>query len=168
MTRLPVGLDMIASRAIIPAAIISGIIADEAAIGMINNKTTAVRIIPVPGKKAGDEVEWEASGRRPIMPGDAFSSSFVARGGYGARAQSDELRGAMRVTKIAKAAGNPRRDVPRAKPELHFGNFRAADRRHPVGAVHDKRVNITTARLFKKAATPAAIVALGISGLGEK
>lgn len=46
-----VGLDMIAIAGDTPAATISGIIADEAAIGMINNKTTAVRVIPVPGKK---------------------------------------------------------------------------------------------------------------------
>ena len=79
-----VGLDMIAVAGDTSAATISGIIADEAAIGMINNKTTAVRIIPVPGKKVGDEVEWGGLlGRCPIMPvKDAFSSeSFVARGG---------------------------------------------------------------------------------------
>ena len=79
-----VGLDMIAVAGDTSAATISGIIADEAAIGMINNKTTAVRIIPVPGKKVGDEVEWGGLlGRCPIMPvKDAFSSeTFVARGG---------------------------------------------------------------------------------------
>ena len=79
-----VGLDMIAVAGDTSAATISGIIADEAAIGMINNKTTAVRIIPVPGKKVGDEVEWGGLlGRCPIMPvKDAFSSkAFVARGG---------------------------------------------------------------------------------------
>ena len=53
-----VGLDMIAVAGDTSAATISGIIADEAAIGMINNKTTAVRIIPVPGKKVGDEGGW--------------------------------------------------------------------------------------------------------------
>ncbi len=79
-----VGLDMIAIAGDTSAATISGIIADEAAIGMINNKTTAVRVIPVPGKKVGDEVEWGGLlGRCPIMPvKDAFSSEpFVARGG---------------------------------------------------------------------------------------
>ena len=79
-----VGLDMIAVAGDTSAATISGIIADEAAIGMINNKTTAVRVIPVPGKKVGDEVEWGGLlGRCPIMPvKDAFSSeAFVARGG---------------------------------------------------------------------------------------
>ena len=79
-----VGLDMIAVAGDTSAATISGIIADEAAIGMINNKTTAVRVIPVPGKKVGDEVEWGGLlGRCPIMPvKDAFSSeTFVARGG---------------------------------------------------------------------------------------
>ena len=53
-----VGLDMIAVAGDTPASTISGIIADEAAIGMINNKTTAVRIIPVPGKKIGDTVNF--------------------------------------------------------------------------------------------------------------
>ena len=79
-----VGLDMIAVAGDTSAATISGIIADEAAIGMINNKTTAVRVIPVPGKKVGDEVEWGGLlGRCPIMPvKGAFSSeAFVARGG---------------------------------------------------------------------------------------
>ncbi|MGP1407622.1 PFL family protein [Selenomonas sp.] len=79
-----VGLDMIAVAGDTTAATISGIIADEAAIGMINNKTTAVRIIPVPGKKVGDEVEWGGLlGRCPIMPvRDAFrSEAFIARGG---------------------------------------------------------------------------------------
>ena len=53
-----VGLDMIAIEGDTSAATISGIIADEAAIGMINNKTTAVRVIPVPGKKVGEMVEF--------------------------------------------------------------------------------------------------------------
>ena len=51
-----VGLDMIAIPGDTTEAVVSGIIADEMAIGMINSKTTAVRIIPVPGKKAGDRV----------------------------------------------------------------------------------------------------------------
>lgn len=53
-----VGLDMIALPGDIPATTVSAMIADEAAIGMINNKTTAVRVIPVPGKKVGDQVEF--------------------------------------------------------------------------------------------------------------
>lgn len=78
-----VGLDMIAVPGDTAAATISGIIADEAAIGMINNKTTAVRIIPVPGKKVGDNVEFGGLlGYCPIMAVNKFSSeSFIARGG---------------------------------------------------------------------------------------
>lgn len=53
-----VGLDMVAVPGDTPADVISGIIADELAIGMVNHKTTAVRIIPVPGKGAGETVEW--------------------------------------------------------------------------------------------------------------
>lgn len=79
-----VGLDMIAVEGDVSAATISGIIADEAAIGMINNKTTAVRIIPVPGKKVGDTVEFGGLlGYCPIVPvRNQFSSeAFIARGG---------------------------------------------------------------------------------------
>jgi len=78
-----VGLDMIAVAGDTSAATISGIIADEAAIGMINNKTTAVRIIPVPGKKVGDNVEFGGLlGYSPIIPVNKFSSEgFIARGG---------------------------------------------------------------------------------------
>ena len=79
-----VGLDMFAVPGTTTAATISGVIADEAAIGMINNKTTAVRIIPVPGKKAGDEVEYGGLlGAAPIMPLTDCGSSqaFIARGG---------------------------------------------------------------------------------------
>lgn len=79
-----VGLDMIAIPGDTSAATISGIIADEAAIGMINNKTTAVRVIPVPGKKVGDSVEFGGLlGMSPIMEvKDAYSSdAFIARGG---------------------------------------------------------------------------------------
>ena len=64
-----VGLDMIAIPGKTPATTIAAIIADEAAIGMINNKTTAVRVIPVPGKDVGDSVEFGGLlGRAPIMP----------------------------------------------------------------------------------------------------
>lgn len=78
-----VGLDMIAIPGDTPASTISGIIADEAAIGMINNKTTAVRIIPVIGKGIGDRVEFGGLlGYAPIMPVNKFScEKFIARGG---------------------------------------------------------------------------------------
>jgi len=78
-----VGLDMIAIPGDTSAATISAIIADEAAIGMINNKTTAVRIIPVPGKGVGETVEFGGLlGYAPIMPVNRFSSElFIARGG---------------------------------------------------------------------------------------
>lgn len=78
-----VGLDMIAIPGNTSAQTISAIIADEAAIGMINNKTTAVRLIPVPGKKEGDYVEFGGLlGHCPIMAVNKFSSDvFIARGG---------------------------------------------------------------------------------------
>ena len=78
-----VGLDMIAIPGDTPASTISAIIADEAAIGTINNKTTAVRVIPVPGKGVGDSVEFGGLlGRAPIMPvNTADSSKFISRGG---------------------------------------------------------------------------------------
>ena len=79
-----VGLDMIAIEGDTPASTISAIIADEAAIGMINNKTTAVRVIPVPGKKVGETVEYGGLlGHCPIVPvRSGFSSdAFIARGG---------------------------------------------------------------------------------------
>ena len=79
-----VGLDMIAVPGDTTAATISAIIADEAAIGMINNKTTAVRIIPVPGKNVGDYAEFGGLlGRAPVIPVRPFSSeNFIARGGH--------------------------------------------------------------------------------------
>ncbi len=79
-----VGLDMIAIEGDVSAATISGIIADEAVIGMVNNKTTAVRIIPVPGKKVGDVVEFGGLlGYCPIVPvkRQYSSEAFIARGG---------------------------------------------------------------------------------------
>ena len=78
-----VGLDMIAVPGDTTAETISAIIADEAAIGVINNKTTAVRIIPAPGKVAGDMVEFGGLlGSAPVMPVNPNSSAaFVARGG---------------------------------------------------------------------------------------
>ena len=78
-----VGLDMIAIPGNTPAETISAIIADELAIGIINNKTTAVRIIPVPGKKAGETVNFGGLfGKMPVMAVSKFSSkSFMKRGG---------------------------------------------------------------------------------------
>ena len=78
-----VGLDMIAIPGDTSAQTISAIIADEAAIGMINNKTTAVRLIPVPGKGAGEIVEFGGLlGYCPILPVNKFSADkFIARGG---------------------------------------------------------------------------------------
>jgi len=78
-----VGLDMIAIPGDTPMETIGGIIADEMAIGMVNNKTTAVRIIPAPGKKVGDRVEFGGLlGYAPIMPVHKFSSAkFIQRGG---------------------------------------------------------------------------------------
>ena len=78
-----VGLDMIAIPGDTSAATISAIIADEAAIGMINNKTTAVRLIPVPNKTVGDIVEFGGLlGYAPIIKVHPFSSEeFIRRGG---------------------------------------------------------------------------------------
>ena len=78
-----VGLDMIAIPGDTPASTISAIIADEAAIGMINNKTTAVRVIPVPGKTVGETAEYGGLlGSAPIMPVHPESSEIlISRGG---------------------------------------------------------------------------------------
>ncbi len=78
-----VGLDMIAVPGDTPASTIAAIIADEAAIGMINRKTTAVRLIPAPGKKVGDIVSFGGLlGRAPVIALHRESSEkFVARGG---------------------------------------------------------------------------------------
>ncbi len=78
-----VGLDMIAIPGDTSAETISGIIADEAAIGMVNSKTTAVRVIPAIGKKAGDTVEFGGLlGFAPVMPvNHCDNSAFIARGG---------------------------------------------------------------------------------------
>ena len=78
-----VGLDMIAVPGDTSAETISAIIADEAAIGMINNKTTAVRIIPAKGKKVGDTVDFGGLlGSAPVMPlHEGSAAEFVARGG---------------------------------------------------------------------------------------
>ncbi len=78
-----VGLDMIAIPGDTSANTIAGIIADEAAIGVINNKTTAVRVIPAPGKKAGDTVNFGGLfGYAPVMTVNAAKNDeFVERGG---------------------------------------------------------------------------------------
>lgn len=78
-----VGLDMIAIPGDTSAETIAGIIADEAAIGMVNQKTTAVRVIPAAGKKAGDTVMFGGLlGYAPVMPVNTFDCSrFVNRGG---------------------------------------------------------------------------------------
>ena len=78
-----VGLDMIAIPGDTKASTIAGIIADEAAIGMVNQKTTAVRVIPVIGKGVGETVEFGGLlGYAPIMPVNTFScDAFVERGG---------------------------------------------------------------------------------------
>lgn len=78
-----VGLDMIAIPGDVSASTISGIIADEMAIGMVNQKTTAVRLIPVIGKNVGDRVEFGGLlGYAPIMPVNRYScEAFVSRGG---------------------------------------------------------------------------------------
>ncbi len=78
-----VGLDMIAVPGDTKASTIAGIIADEMAIGMINQKTTAVRLIPAAGKRAGDMVEFGGLlGRAPVMPVNPYDCSvFISRGG---------------------------------------------------------------------------------------
>ncbi len=78
-----VGLDMIVIPGDTTADVISGIIADEAAIGMVNSKTTAVRVIPAIGKEVGDELDWGGLfGKGPVMPVNKFSPSvFINRGG---------------------------------------------------------------------------------------
>lgn len=79
-----VGLDMIAVPGDTPAATISGLIADEMAIGMINNKTTAVRIIPVIGKGVGETAEFGGLlGTAPVMPVNRFGcEEFIRRTGF--------------------------------------------------------------------------------------
>lgn len=78
-----VGIDMVAVPGSTSAETIAAIIADEMAVGVMNNKTTAVRIIPVPGKEVGDIVEYGGLlGSAPIMPVNKFSSdAFIRRGG---------------------------------------------------------------------------------------
>ena len=78
-----VGLDMFVVAGDTPAEVLSAIIADEAAIGMVNSKTTAVRVIPAPDKKVGDIVEFGGLlGYAPVMPVNRFDcSAFINRRG---------------------------------------------------------------------------------------
>ena len=78
-----VGLDMIAIPGDTAAETVAAIIADEAAIGMVNNKTTAVRVIPALGCKVGDNVEFGGLlGRAPVIPVKEYSAAeFIHRGG---------------------------------------------------------------------------------------
>ena len=78
-----VGIDMVAVPGSTSAETIAAIIADEMAVGVMNNKTTAVRIIPVPGLGVGEMVEFGGLlGSAPIMPVNTFSSAeFIRRGG---------------------------------------------------------------------------------------
>ena len=78
-----VGLDMIAIPGDTPEEVISGIIADEMAIGMVNTKTTAVRVIPAYGLGVGDEISFGGLlGSAPIMPVNTASPlRFISRGG---------------------------------------------------------------------------------------
>ncbi|MBQ3141732.1 MAG: DUF711 family protein, partial [Clostridia bacterium] len=78
-----VGLDMIAVPGDTPAAVISALIADEASIGVVNSKTTAVRVIPAIGKQVGDEVSFGGLlGSAPVMKISTYSpQQFVDRGG---------------------------------------------------------------------------------------
>ncbi|HMB31339.1 MAG TPA: DUF711 family protein, partial [Desulfohalobiaceae bacterium] len=79
-----VGLDMIALPGDTPSETLAAIIADEMAIGVVNNKTTATRLIPVPGKQAGEQVEFGGLlGKMTIMPVSnvGFSKGFTEHGG---------------------------------------------------------------------------------------
>ena len=90
-----VGLDMIAVPGDTSAETLSAIIADEAAIGMVNSKTTAVRLIPAPGKKVGDTVEFGGLlGSAPVIPVHPFSSAPFIHAGRphsGPHAESEKL-----------------------------------------------------------------------------
>ncbi|WP_394282075.1 DUF711 family protein, partial [Corynebacterium sp.] len=79
-----VGFDMIAIPGDTPATSIAGMIADEAAIGVMNHKTTAARLIPVPGTVPGDEVNFGGLlGYAPVIPvNEVGNSAFIERGGY--------------------------------------------------------------------------------------
>ena len=79
-----VGLDMVAIPGDTSAELIAGMIADEAAIGVMNHKTTAVRVIPVPGMGPGDQVDFGGLlGYAPIIPVSTVNNSeFIRRGGF--------------------------------------------------------------------------------------
>jgi uncharacterized protein (UPF0210 family) len=79
-----VGLDMIAVPGDTSAATIAGMIADEAAIGMMNHKTTAVRVIPAIGRGVGDDIDFGGLlGHAPVMPvHEVPTTDFVGRGGF--------------------------------------------------------------------------------------
>ena len=79
-----VGLDMVAIPGDTSASLIAGMIADEAAIGVMNHKTTAVRVIPVPGTKPGDEVNFGGLlGYAPVIPvSTTDNAEFIGRGGF--------------------------------------------------------------------------------------
>ena len=106
-----VGLDMIAIPGDTKATTISGIIADEMAIGMINQKTTAVRIIPVIGKGVGETVEFGGLlGYAPIMPVNKYScDAFINRGGR----IPDSVREAQGERDVAHLLTPRERDVLR-------------------------------------------------------
>jgi uncharacterized protein (UPF0210 family) len=120
-----VGLDMIALPGDTPASTLSAIIADEMAIGMVNNKTTAVRLIPVPGKKAGDWVEFGGLlGGAPILPvNPASSEAFIARGGripapiHSFRNLPPNVMRGKAFPPAAKPAASPRPPSPGAPPQ---------------------------------------------------
>ena len=78
-----VGIDMVVVPGDTPAEVLSALIADEAAIGMVNSKTTAVRVIPAIGRKAGEELDFGGLlGYAPIMPISTYSPSvLINRGG---------------------------------------------------------------------------------------
>ena len=96
-----VGLDMIAVPGDTTAATLSAIIADEAVIGMVNSKTTAVRLIPAPGKVVGDTVEFGGLlGSAPVMPVHAESSDALWPA-------ADVFRPPCRVSRTDAAAQSP-------------------------------------------------------------
>ena len=78
-----VGIDMVAVPGDTSAETISGILADEVALGVVNTKTTALRIIPAPGKKVGDSVDFGGLlGTAPVMPVNPFGcGTMIQRGG---------------------------------------------------------------------------------------
>ena len=108
-----VGIDMVAVPGSTSAETIAAIIADEMAVGVMNNKTTAVRIIPVPGLGVGEMVEFGGLlGSAPIMPVNIFSSAeFIRRGGRIPRGQ----HGGLSARRGAQARGRDRPGLRRAR-----------------------------------------------------